>query len=343
MKCSQDPTQAAQTAANRLVRAGTVIPLAQTIVLGTLMCLAAGCPGIDNNAPPNPAGTSTNTAGVSGGIGVPKADMMDSPPTKSSTSTTAGQGGMSRPLPPPRNDLTPVAGRSAPPPTGDPCDQCVDRECGQELRACGGSASCQSVVKCIGACADGDSACIQDCRGEFPAGATLFTAFATCYRDECQVCNDKEDMMSSMMTMMTTPKPPIKSSSCQVTNPGGWTEAPVWSQQQAEACLEECDDDDCVKQQCDDGDRFIDCIAKTRTECVGAPGKACRPQYEAFLCCILTCQDETATESQLEACIERDCPSEREQWFSCRGDVDCASQFSLGMHRIRLSVPARRP
>lgn len=95
--------------------------------------------------------------------------------------------------------------------------------------------------------------------------------------------------------------------------------SPVWTKAEAEACDRACPDADaeCFTANCPRYAAHAQCVADQFDACVTLPEGVCRGPWEAAVCCARErCADVTDTE--LDACIERDC--ER----PLAGFVDCA-------------------
>jgi hypothetical protein len=67
--------------------------------------------------------------------------------------------------------------------TGDSCDVCISQSCCAEEQGCTGD--CQSLIECLGNCADGDMSCDDNCTSSYGDGVTAAQSFLTCAENSC--------------------------------------------------------------------------------------------------------------------------------------------------------------
>jgi hypothetical protein len=91
----------------------------------------------------------------------------------------------------------------------DSCDRCQYSLCCSELQTCAGNQACVAFVRCVNACPDGDTACVQQCNVNNASGASLFTPFAQCLRTRCsQPCMTPDPNPPPPRQDAGTPNPP---------------------------------------------------------------------------------------------------------------------------------------
>lgn len=268
----------------------------------------AGCSDIEPDS--TMKSPSMTTAGA-GGKGA----------SPSTAPVTAGGSSAQRPTPEPEPDREPVKPTPTPsqPKPDEDCSTCLDRTCQTEWDACQANMNCSNLVGCITECPDGDTECLQGCNEKFSAGRTLLDSFVECGNESCPVCG------------ADAPEPADATAACTPDAPEAWTGGTVLTQAEVDACLEKCDDDACVEAMCEKGAEFIDCLGATDIECVGSPGGPCRSEYTAFWCCLDACNEKSADMDAFEACVDKECPTERDAWFDCReADSSCAASQREG-------------
>jgi hypothetical protein len=71
------------------------------------------------------------------------------------------------------------------PPGASAAEQCIERECCVELRACG--SACEAFTQCLLGCAetDGGMACSDECGSQNPSGKDEYVTAITCAIDKC--------------------------------------------------------------------------------------------------------------------------------------------------------------
>jgi hypothetical protein len=65
------------------------------------------------------------------------------------------------------------------------CNACVGASCCGGDRACGGTPDCIAELKCLGACASGNTVCTNACRSAHPSGDSVLVPFANCLESNC--------------------------------------------------------------------------------------------------------------------------------------------------------------
>lgn len=280
-------------------------------LFGVLLCTLLGACSDTEPATGKAASAAMTTAGTGGSAG-------------SSDSATAGTGTQAPPKPndpaaaPSTPQPQPSAPKPAPAPAATPipandpaaqCEACLDANCQTEWNACEKDATCAALVDCIGACGPNDATCVQACATQHAAGRAGLEAFISCGDTMCPPCSEGD-----------TPTDPDDPDGCTPTNPRPWSGGPIFTQAEVQACLDKCDDNACVAEQCAKGEQFLECIGVAGTQCAAAPTGPCRAEYEAFFCCIDACEMSATDMATFDACIDRDCPTQRDTWSQCLSD-----------------------
>lgn len=67
----------------------------------------------------------------------------------------------------------------------DPCSECVNTRCGDELMTCWANAECYLLFECSTPCSPDDQACFDACFSAHPDGVQDFTTFGVCSTQAC--------------------------------------------------------------------------------------------------------------------------------------------------------------
>jgi hypothetical protein len=112
---------------------------------------------------------------------------------------------------------------------------------------------------------------------------------------------------------------------CEIVEPSGWVEGPVWTEAELDACDARCeaqsDVGTCFAERCDDGERFNDCLTTTLARCAGGPAGDCRAEYEAFVCCL----DECFARTDRDSCAQERCGPLGQTFGRCSNDAECGA------------------
>jgi hypothetical protein len=110
---------------------------------------------------------------------------------------------------------------------------------------------------------------------------------------------------------------------CDFNTPYPWTEGPVWTAAQSQACQSTCPENDfpCIAAMCPDGERFLACFDAAIGTCAGAPDGPCRAAYDALSCCVA---DNCRMSEDVGMCASIRCATESTAWQDCSlGTGDC--------------------